>query len=834
MKKFFEWYIIIAFLTQAVNAQCSFSNFTRSVCSGVQFSAVPSLALPTHQFTWALPIISPSGAIGGATASVGPQATITQLLINSGTSPATATYTIVPSGPGCTGSQSFTLTVTVNPHPTVNTVSNQIVCSGSLTSTIQFTGPVAGTTFSSWNNDNVNTGLPDIGDGNIAPFTAQNNSLSPIQSGIYILPIANGCLGDNTLVTTITVNPRPTVLTQSLISICEGQVVPPINIQTTVPNSTVAWSHTNNALGLATSGTSNPIPSFTAGNSTNAIQNTPLFVQASNNGCTSASIQLTQIEVKPKPEVNLLSDLNVCNGAQVPATIFTGTVVNTTISQWANTDINVGLQLSGSGNLPAFTAFNPGSSPLTVTISATPIANGCQGNPTEVFDITVRPSPFVNAIDDTSVCEGVSLSLPVFSSNLSTAQFAWTNSSPENGLAANGSGNLPQFIPITSLSANSFMQVNVTASEPSCLAGPPTSFLIEIIPQPDLSFSPPSTNYCSGTPIDIQLESSVNPVVFNWSHQASNILTLSEEGSGDLLPSFEGLNSTSTDIPVEILVYASNQGCIGPQIPIDLVILPQPQITQLEDLNFCNGNVSDEIIFESNNPDDSFSWTNNNLLTGVSSSGNSSVFPVFTASNNTGSTIQSEIVVNAQGNNGCSTNMTFYVNVLLQGSTPSADFSFTVNGNEFAAALNDSIGVDSVVWNLGDGSEVNSNSISHTYAQNGTYVVSVNVIDACGQTDSYSQEIEIALSIDDLVKTVIVYPNPAQNQFRVHYSGISIQQDLITLTLSDVTGRSLPFQYSLFSENILQIEPLFSQPGTYYLCGSLNGAPFYTPILLTE
>jgi YVTN family beta-propeller protein len=97
------------------------------------------------------------------------------------------------TGPVCTGPPK-NFTITVNPTPVANAVPDQNLCNGVLSQAVNFSGGAAGTTYN-WVNSNANIGLPANGTGNIAPFTAVNNTAAPITALITVTPISNGCSG---------------------------------------------------------------------------------------------------------------------------------------------------------------------------------------------------------------------------------------------------------------------------------------------------------------------------------------------------------------------------------------------------------------------------------------------------------------------------------------------------------------------------------------------------------------------------------------------------------------------------------------------------------------
>ena len=129
------------------------------------------------------------------------------IAFNTFTNPAVTTnYTLVSvtDANGLVRSSGFTdgaATITVNPTPTVNSVSNQSICNNGTTTAINFTGAVSGTTYN-W----VSTGIAASGTGNIPAVTIPNSGTVPIVATVTVTPTTNGCTGTPAIFT-ITVNP---------------------------------------------------------------------------------------------------------------------------------------------------------------------------------------------------------------------------------------------------------------------------------------------------------------------------------------------------------------------------------------------------------------------------------------------------------------------------------------------------------------------------------------------------------------------------------------------------------------------------------------------------
>jgi large repetitive protein len=151
---------------------------------------VNPIVTPTFSFGTTLTLCSganapalPGSSSNGITGSWSP-ATISNT--NGGT------YTFTPAAGQC--ANTATLTVTVNPLPTVVVRSDTSVFDGAVVPATFFTGTPAGVTFS-WTNSNPAIGLPASGTGNVPSFTAINRGNDPIVATITVTASANGCTG---------------------------------------------------------------------------------------------------------------------------------------------------------------------------------------------------------------------------------------------------------------------------------------------------------------------------------------------------------------------------------------------------------------------------------------------------------------------------------------------------------------------------------------------------------------------------------------------------------------------------------------------------------------
>ena len=201
-----------------------------------------------------------------------------------------------------------------------------------------------------------------------------------------------------------------------------------VNFTGNVSGSSFSWTNDNISIGLAASGTGD-IPSFTATNTTNAPITATITVIPSANSCVSISRSFT-ITVNPTPNVVQPVDQRICNGFAANAINFSGNVTGTSFN-WTNNNPSIGLASSGTGNIPAFTGINTGSTPASATIIVTPSAKGCTGLPKTVI-VRVDPVPTVELGADLTLSTGTVTNLNAVIQNGPIANWVWT---PATGLS---------------------------------------------------------------------------------------------------------------------------------------------------------------------------------------------------------------------------------------------------------------------------------------------------------------------------------------------------------------------------------------------------------------
>jgi gliding motility-associated-like protein len=372
---------------------------------------------------------------------------------NIGTTPIIANITVTPKANGCSGTPS-TFTITVNPTPTVNVPSSQIVCNGQQTTAILFSGTILNTIYN-WTNTNSTIGLAANGVGDIPAFTTINNGTIPIVANITVTPNANGCPGISKTFT-ITINPSPSVtFTPSNQVLCSGSSSALVNLSSAMAGTNFSWTTAPPAglNGVLPSGT-NTIPVQTLTNLTNLpIVVTYLATAESNSGVSCQGITNPYtITVNPVPSITTTQAQTICSNTAFSVIPLDGSgniVPAGTTYSWGTPvtsgGISGGAALSNQTSING-TLINTTDIVQTATYTVTPKSGSCNGSPFTVV-ITVNPAPKVtfSGVNQTLCSGSDSLPITLSTPTTGTVTFNWSANVPTGitGAVASGMGTIP-------------------------------------------------------------------------------------------------------------------------------------------------------------------------------------------------------------------------------------------------------------------------------------------------------------------------------------------------------------------------------------------------------
>ena len=320
-------------------------------------------------------------ATGGSTYTWAPG---TSLSATTGTSvtasPAsTIIYTVTgTNGAGCRNTA--TVTVSVNPLPTISGGSNTAICAGSST-------PLSATGGSTY------TWAPGT---SLSATTGTSVTASPASTIIYTVTGTNGAGCRNTATVTVSVNPLPTISGGSNTAICAG--------------SSTSLSATGGSTYTWAPGTS--LSATTGTTVTASPASTVIYTVTGTNSAGCRNIASVIVTVNALPVVSAGSGTAICSGSSATLTA-SGAATYT----W-----------SPGGSLSATTGAGVTASPAsTITYTVTGTTGSCSAFAS--VTVTVNTTTAVSAGSNVTVCSGSTASLTASGG----ITYTW---SPGTGLSA--------------------------------------------------------------------------------------------------------------------------------------------------------------------------------------------------------------------------------------------------------------------------------------------------------------------------------------------------------------------------------------------------------------
>jgi hypothetical protein len=450
----------------------------------------------------------------------------------------TTTYSVTYTNNGTANGSG---TVTVNPLPAINAGQDVTICQG-ISANLTASG---GSTY-------VWTGGPSTANYTVSPSATTTYTISGTD--------ANGC--SNTDQVVINVNPLPVVNSVPNQSICAGATTSAVTFTGTA-GSSYSWTNDNVNIGLPSNGSGN-IPPFVALNSSSFPTTATITVTPILAGCNGTP-QTYTYTINPIPSLVVLSNQTVCAGSTTNTVIFNGTAGAT--FNWTNSNINIGLAASGSGNINSFTAINTLSTPITSTITVTPTLGNCSGS-SQIFTFTVNPLPTITG--NTVLCPTTTSQLT--GSGTAASSNAWVSSNTgsstisNTGLVSALSFGTSIITYTSNLGCSATTNVDVT--------NPTTPLFIQI------------TAVCSGGLIQLP-STSVNNIQGTWSPAINNTQT--------------------TDY-----TFTPAIGQCATSAQMSVVVNPNPTISGLTSL--CVGNMLQ--LLGSGTPSVNNPWTSSNVSIG--------------------------------------------------------------------------------------------------------------------------------------------------------------------------------------------------------------------------
>ena len=297
--------------------------------------------------------------------------------------------------------------------------------------------------------------------------------------------------------------------------------------------------------------------------------------------------------------------------------------------------------------------------------------------PSKEFTITVSPTAQVNPIAPITYCKGEAVEEIVFSTlNTSSATvYNWTNDNTSIGLGASGTTGIPSFIAANDTNNPVISTITVT---PSYVTADPLlacdglteTFTITVNPTADMN-DPEDMIVCDEevtSLVEFTTNNSGVVTSYSWINDTPNI-GLSTSGLGNL-PSFTAVNIGTEPIVVTIEVtplFTDLINCDGISETFIITVNPSGQLTPVDNQILCNSDLTNSVIFTSDNTggDITYTWTNDTPSIGLATIGSGDISSFIALNTSTEPVIATiEVTPNFEGCNG----------------TPEI-FTITVNGN---------------------------------------------------------------------------------------------------------------------------------------------------------
>jgi gliding motility-associated-like protein len=414
-------------------------------------------------------------------------------------------------------------------------------------------------------------------------------------------------------------------------------------------------------------------------------------------GCSSVP-QNVSVVINSSPTANVPSTITVCKGANVPVTALTSTPTGATFS-WTNSNTNIGLAASGTGDVSSFTATNSGATKITSSVVVTPTLNGCTGA-TNNFTIEVNPSLTPTFAGCSPTLNSVTIDWSPGLAGATTYTLNYT---------VNGNAQTPITInaPTTSsvisgLSQNDVVNATLSTTGTGCYIDGSTSCVAISCNQPTISTQPTDLTICDGDAVSFTANSTdANDI--QW--QGYNPLTLVWED-------IPGMTTNILSYPTSALVLdgtqyrlkanESSNTCPNYSNVVNLTVNPIPAVNSIADIETCPNLLVSNTILSSTPPGSTYDWTNDNVNTGVSASAAGATdFTSFTSAVNNGASDLVSTITVTPTLNGCTGNPETFTVTVKPTVTPvvsvsSADmsnvnFTWTTNANSNEFALDTAI-----------------------------------------------------------------------------------------------------------------------------------------------
>lgn len=345
------------------------------------------------------------------------------------------------------------------------------------------------------------------------------------------------------------------------------------NTMIPVPNIII---NTGDIIGVYGSRTANSINSYGAANCPITIQGFPVNLQRSGMQFDlAAGPGMHDIWSEVNYNIGRITMYTNCCVAPIPIPSITGDTVVCTGDTLTYTVPAQSGALSYNWTVPTGATIISGQNSTTINVLWNSAPGGqvcvdwtdsCTTSTPTCFNVTVNPTPTMTQPANATYCNGDPVPISAFVSNPTGGNFAWTNSAPSIGLAANGIGNTPAFN-ATNLGLSPVTATITVVPELNGCVGIPISYTITVNPTPAAPTAS-SINICSNS--DGTLTATAPGGNYEWFDAPTG---------GTLLSTGASYTTPILTVNTTYYVQTTINGCVSPRTPVSVSIAPLPVFT---------------------------------------------------------------------------------------------------------------------------------------------------------------------------------------------------------------------------------------------------------------
>ena len=556
---------------------------TKTICSTNNTNISLTFDVTGTLFTWTSVVTS--GSVTGNNNSTQPGLLINDQLINTGNTDGVVKYFITPRANNCNGPV-VDYSVTVHPHPTVNAINPQIICSGAQTQLVLLSSNVTSPVVDySWT-VSCDQGIPlcpGSGSSSTIPANAiSNTTIVPQYASYTITPSVAGCQGTPMTTFHVQVNPSPTVTNTSLSQqICSGTSSNPVVLTANVSGTTFEWTAAASSSDItgyqSAPGSGNIIPQTL--HNASAIQGYVNYhiIPSSQGGmaCPGAPADY-RIFVNPMPNPSITGEPQVCNNGR--GIVYSTPAVTGHDYLWTVTGA---LAFTGNHSNSIAVDWGPGTDG-TIQLLETDLnyPTNCSTN-TPVKSIVINPAPLPAITGEANPC-GQTTQVYTLGAPKANHTYSWTVSGG-NSPSTNNSSVSVNWGNTNPVSLDAVESITYGPGVVCSAHAPDFPISLTLIPDAAGVISGIS-GICQGLSQTFSVGTIANSDSYTWWYVPSAGTTITNNGSNaDLI--FD-LNSGSGNLYVQGQKSGCAPGPVSP--PHAITVFPAPIVT----LQPCNDPVT--------------------------------------------------------------------------------------------------------------------------------------------------------------------------------------------------------------------------------------------------